>query len=142
MKNKHKRLTLILFILLTSATGLWLILRNFEENIVFFFSPSELEGKTIDKNKTIQVGGLVLHNSIIKHGTSVTFTISDNKSNLTIKFNGLLPNLFREGQGIVAKGKLLNKSHFIAQELLTKHDENYMPKEIYNSLNQNEQRGN
>lgn len=135
MKAKYKRLKLTLLIFSLVSIGLYLILKNFNENIVFFYSPSDLKQKNIE-NTTIRIGGMIVKNSI-KHldDLKVEFIITDQKEEVTIIYKGLLPNLFREGQGIVAKGKYYN-NFFIAFELLAKHDENYMPKEIVNSLKQ------
>jgi cytochrome c-type biogenesis protein CcmE len=127
MKPKYKRLQVIVLCLICAILGLWLILRNFNQNIVFFYTPTELKEQHILKN-VYRVGGLVVKDSIIKldNGLTTQFTISDNQTHLLIRFTGILPSLFREGQGIVAKGKLENDV-FIAQELLAKHDENYKP---------------
>ncbi len=135
MKAKYKRLKLTLLIFSLVCIGLYLILKNFNENIVFFYSPSDLKQNNIE-NTTIRVGGMIVKDSI-KHidDLKVEFIITDQKEEVTIIYEGLLPNLFREGQGIVAKGKY-HDNFFIASELLAKHDENYMPKEIVNSLKQ------
>ncbi len=132
MKLKYKRLQYTVVTIVVISLGLWLVLKNFNENIVFFFSPSELINKDVS-TQTIRVGGLVKKGSIIKKDQTLEFTITDGKADLIIKFQGIPPNLFREGQGIVAKGKLI-ESIFIADELLAKHDENYMPKEVTNAL--------
>lgn len=134
MKAKYKRLQLILIAIICAGFGLWLILKNFNENIVFFYSPTELKVKSVN-NQLIRVGGLVSVNSIIKieDGLTTQFIITDNKNDLVVRFKGVLPNLFRENQGIVAKGKLVDDI-FIANELLAKHDENYMPKEVTKAL--------
>lgn len=131
MKKKYKRLQLIIIIIVLLSTGLWLILKNFNQNIVFFYSPSELKEKSIN-NRTIRVGGFVEENSIEKlnNGLTTKFSLTDGKNNIVIKFTGVLPTLFREKQGIVAQGRFVDDI-FIAKELLTKHDENYKPKEIY-----------
>ena len=134
MKTKYKRLKFIILTIIFISLGLWLILKNFNENIVFFFTPTELREKQII-NKVVRVGGLVVSNSINKRDLTTKFIITDNQTNLTIQFKGLLPNLFREGQGVVAKGKLFDNV-FIADELLAKHDENYMPKEVAKALKQ------
>ncbi len=137
MKPKYKRLKFILMLLFCFSFGLWLILKNFNENIVFFFSPTELKQRPVI-NKVIRVGGLVVKGSITKTQPSITeFLVTDNQEVLKIKFIGLLPGLFRENQGIVAKGKF-NGDVFMAQELLAKHDENYMPKEVAKSLKKGE----
>lgn len=131
MKRKYKRLQLIIITIVVISIGLWLILKNFNQNIVFFYSPSELKEKSIT-NKVIRLGGFVEKNSIIKidNGLTTEFSLTDGKNSLSVKFTGILPTLFREDQGIVAQGKLIDNI-FIAKELLTKHDENYKPKEIY-----------
>ena len=134
MKEKYKRLRLIIVAVCFTSIGLWLILKNFNENIVFFFTPTELRQKSIT-NEIIRVGGLVMKNSITKidDGLITEFIITDNQNNLTIRYKGILPNLFRENQGIVAKGKLIDNI-FIAKELLAKHDENYIPREISKTI--------
>jgi cytochrome c-type biogenesis protein CcmE len=131
MKPKYKRLKLIFIMIICTSLGLWLILSNFNDNIVFFFSPTEL--KSHPTNQIIRVGGLVESNSIKKHHNLVEFKITDQQNDLIIHYEGILPNLFREGQGIVAKGRL-KEDIFIADELLAKHDENYMPKEVAKAL--------
>lgn len=135
MKQKYKRLTLITISILIASFGLWLILDNFNQNITFFYTPAQLDQKNIT-NKIIRVGGLVKSNSIAKlnNGLTTEFIITDAREDLIIRYTGILPNLFRENQGIVAKGKLVDNI-FIAEELLAKHDENYMPKEITNGIN-------
>ncbi len=132
MKPKYKRLKYILISIIFAVLGLWLILKNFNENIIFFFSPTELQHHSVG-DKLIRVGGLVTSITKVPNTSITEFMITDNQTNLTIKYTGLLPNLFREDQGIVAKGKLKN-GIFIAEELLAKHDENYMPQEIAQSL--------
>jgi cytochrome c-type biogenesis protein CcmE len=131
MKPKYKRLQLILIAVIISSIGLWLVLKNFNENIVFFFSPTEVKQKSI--TYVIRVGGIVKKGSIKQDGLITTFSLTDNETNLPISYKGLLPNLFRAEQGIVARGKLVDNI-FIADELLAKHDENYMPKEVADSL--------
>ena len=133
MKPKHKRLTFILIFIVSISLGLWIVLKNFNENIVFFFSPTEIKKQNI-YNQIIRVGGLVRKGSVVKlNATTTEFILTDNQENLLVRFVGILPNLFRDGQGVVAKGKL-EKNIFIADELLAKHDENYMPKEVAESL--------
>lgn len=133
MKPKYKRLKSILISVASIAVGLWLILSNFNENIVFFFSPMELKNKQVI-NQVVRVGGLVRNGSISRLDGFVTeFIITDNQEDLKVRFVGILPNLFRDNQGVVAKGKL-EGDIFIANELLAKHDENYMPKEVAESL--------
>lgn len=111
-----------------------IILNNFSDNMVFFYSPHELEEKNISGDRTIRIGGLVKQESVKKQDNGLTeFIITDLKDEITIIYQGILPPMFREGQGMVAKGKL-NDNKFIADELLTKHDENYMPPEVADAL--------
>lgn len=127
MKTKYKRLQYILIAIICTSLGLWLILKNFNQNIVFFYTPTELKEQLNHKN-IVRVGGLVVEGSILKlqDGITTEFLITDSRNNLQISYTGIVPNLFREGQGVIAKGKLVNEV-FIASELLVKHDENYMP---------------
>ena len=124
-------LTIFLVILLT----IFLILKSLEENVVYFYSPTEIYNKTsISSNVTIRVGGLVKEESINKKGTSINFIITDLKNEIIISYKGLVPNLFAEGKGVVAEGKLRDKKYFIADKILAKHDENYMPPEVKSAL--------
>ena len=112
-----------------------MVLRSLEENVVYFFSPTEIYNKTnISFNKKIRVGGLVKMNSISKNETSINFIITDLKKEIVVSYNGLVPNLFSEGKGVVAEGKLKDKKYFIADKILAKHDENYMPPEVNKAL--------
>ena len=121
--------------LISAAIVIFLVLRSLEENVVYFFSPTEIYNKTnISFNKKIRVGGLVKMNSISKNETSINFVITDLKKEIVVSYNGLVPNLFSEGQGVVAEGKLKDKKYFIADKILAKHDENYMPPEVYKAL--------
>ena len=121
--------------LISVAIVIFVVLRSLEENVVYFFSPTEIYNKTnISFNKKIRVGGLVKMNSISKNETSINFVITDLKKEIVVSYNGLVPNLFSEGQGVVAEGKLKDKKYFIADKILAKHDENYMPPEVYKAL--------
>lgn len=134
MNQKYKRLYFIIISLSSIAIGLWFISKNFKDNIVFFYTPTELKNQVVSSHKVIRVGGLVLKGSIKKlDSISAEFIITDQQEKLLIRYKGILPNLFRDGQGIVAKGKLA-KDIFIADEILAKHDENYIPKEVYSSI--------
>lgn len=112
------------------------MLRSFNNNIVFFISPSDIKEEHYSTDKIIRIGGLVKENSLnfIKNGEITEFIITDLNKDISVLYEGILPNLFREGQGMVAKGKFNDNNIFIALELLTKHDENYMPKEVVESL--------
>ena len=121
--------------LISVAIVIFVVLRSLEENVVYFFSPTEIYNKTnISFNKKIRVGGLVKMNSISKNETSINFVITDLKKEIVVSYNGLVPNLFSEGKGVVAEGKLRDKKYFIADKILAKHDENYMPSEVYKAL--------
>ena len=128
----------IYFLLISSFLALiliFLVLRSLEENVVYFFSPSEINKKTnISFNSKIRVGGLVKIDSVKKNDTSVNFIITDLKKEIIVSYNGLLPNLFSEGKGVIAEGKLKDKKYLIADKILAKHDENYMPPEVSKAL--------
>jgi|TARA_B100001964_G_scaffold175546_1_gene193335 cytochrome c-type biogenesis protein CcmE len=109
----------------------FVVLKSLEANVVYFFSPSELYSKEdISFNKKIRVGGLVKDGSIINNETSINFIVTDLNSEIIVSYKGSLPNLFSEGKGVVVEGKLKDKKYFIADKILAKHDENYMPPEI------------
>jgi len=110
-------------------------LRSLEENVVYFLSPTEIYNKTnITFDKTIRIGGLVKTNSISKNETSISFIITDLKKEIIVSYEGIVPNLFSEGKGVVAEGKLKDKKYFVASKILAKHDENYMPPEVSKAL--------
>jgi cytochrome c-type biogenesis protein CcmE len=137
--NKKKRIIFISGVFFICLISVIFVITNFKNNIVFFYSPSELKNPQISTKATkkiTRVGGLVKKNSFKKiSNIEVEFVVTDLNKDLTINYHGLLPNLFKEGQGVVAKGKLDQISHkFIASELLVKHDEKYMPPEVAKSL--------
>ena len=139
MRKANKKKQRIIFVIATSIislAALLFIITNFNNNIVFFYSPSELKNIRISDKKIIRVGGLVRKGSIRSLPNSILeFTITDLEEELKIQYQGIKPNLFREKQGMIAKGFLDKKNDiFIAQELLAKHDENYMPPEVAKSL--------
>ena len=134
-KNAKKRAILLTLLLLLSAVTIFLIFKSLEENIVYFFTPSEIYNKqNISLNKTIRVGGLVKENSISKEQNSIRFIITDFKKEIIVSYSGLIPNLFSEGKGVIAEGVLKDKKYFIAEKILAKHDENYMPPEVTKAL--------
>jgi len=134
-KNAKKRAIVLTLLLLLSAVTIFLIFKSLEENIVYFFTPSEIYNKqNISFNKTIRVGGLVKMDSIIKEQNSVKFIITDFKKEIIVSYSGLIPNLFSEGKGVIAEGELKDKKYFIAEKILAKHDENYMPPEVAKAL--------
>ena len=134
-KKAKKRAILLTLLLLLSAVTIFLIFKSLEENIVYFFTPSEIYNKqNISLNKTIRVGGLVKENSISKEQNSIRFIITDFKKEIIVSYSGLIPNLFSEGKGVIAEGVLKDKKYFIAEKILAKHDENYMPPEVTKAL--------
>ena len=139
MNAKYRRLFITIIIILTLGLATKLILMALEDNIVYFYTPNDLIekfGDTQNIQKKIRIGGLVLESSIKKEGEKTIFMITDRKKEVKIEFNGPLPDLFREGQGIVAEG-IFKNNNFIASEVLAKHDENYMPPEVADALKKN-----
>ena len=134
MKRKHKRLTFAIIAMLLLGFATFLVLTAFEDNIVFFYSPTELKDKNVSDGRNIRIGGLVEDGSVKKNdGAIILFRVTDLKSTIKVSYKGLLPDLFREGQGVVAEGKL-KKGIFIASSVLAKHDEKYMPPEVADAL--------
>ena len=114
---------------------IFFVLKSLEKNLVYFYSPTEIYNKTnISFNTKIRVGGLVKDKSIVKKGNAINFVITDLKNEIIVTYNGIVPNLFSEGKGVVAEGKLKDKKYFIAKKILAKHDENYMPPEVSKAL--------
>ena len=114
---------------------IFIILKSLEENVVYFFSPTEIYNKSdLSLNKKVRVGGLVKEGSINREEDTINFIITDLKNEILVSYNGLVPNLFSEGKGVVAEGKLNDKKYFIAYKILAKHDEKYMPREVSKAL--------
>ena len=133
-KVKLRFAVLVLF-LIVAVLLLVFILRSLEENVVYFFSPTEVNNKeNISFNETIRIGGLVKKNSINKKKNSINFVITDLNNEIVVTYSGSVPNLFSEEKGVVAEGKLKDKKYFIAEKILAKHDENYMPPEVSKAL--------
>ena len=134
-KKVKSRIFILSLLVILAALVIFVILRSLEENVVYFFSPTEIYNKTdITLDKKIRIGGLVKKNSVSKNNTSVNFIITDLKKEISVSYNGIVPNLFSEGKGVVAEGKLKDKKYFIADKILAKHDENYMPPEVSKAL--------
>ena len=134
-KKVKSRFFLLIISLISVAIVIFVVLRSLEENVVYFFSPTEIYNKTnISFDKKIRVGGLVKFNSVSKNETSINFIITDLKKEIVVSYNGLVPNLFSEGKGVVAEGKLKDRKYFVADKILAKHDENYMPPEVNEAL--------
>jgi cytochrome c-type biogenesis protein CcmE len=134
MKRKHKRLTFVAIALLLLAAASGLVLTAFEDSIVFFFSPTDILAKKPTPEKRLRLGGLVEEGSLTNlGGGTVSFKVTDTAQTVPVNYKGILPDLFREGQGIVAEGRYINEV-FIADEVLAKHDENYMPPEVAEAI--------
>jgi len=137
-KKVKSRIFFLFIAIVLSALVIFVILRSLEENVVYFFSPTEIYNKTnISFNEKIRIGGLVKENSISKKNSSINFIITDLKKEIIVSYKGIVPNLFAEGKGVVAEGKLKDKKYFVANKILAKHDENYMPPEIIKALEKN-----
>ena len=136
-KKVKSRIFFLFFLSILAVAVIFFTLRSLEENVVYFLSPTEIYNKTdISFKKKIRVGGLVKINSINKNETSISFIITDLSKEIIVSYNGLVPNLFSEGKGVVAEGKLKDKKYFIADKILAKHDENYMPPEVAKALDE------
>jgi len=134
-KRVKSRIFFLSFIFLIAVSIVFFALTSLKDNVVYFLSPTEIHNKSdISFNKKIRVGGLVKIGSINKEGNMVNFVITDLKNEIIVSYSGLIPNLFSEGKGVVAEGKLNDKKYFIASKILAKHDENYMPPEVSEAL--------
>ena len=126
---RKKRLYNILLVSLFSVSGISLILYSLNSNLDYFFTPTELKDQNISSDKRIKIGGMVLEGSVFRNDSNISFTVTDYESFVRVEFKGIVPDLFQEGSGVVALG-YLNDEVFYAEEVLAKHDENYMPPNI------------
>jgi len=135
-QRKKTRMLLVVSGLLMLGVATVIVLAAFEDNVVFFFGPSEVVEKNLDPGQKFRIGGLVADGSVaqLDDGVTTRFDITDQVEAVTVQYTGLLPDLFREGQGIVALGALNENGIFVAQEVLAKHDENYMPAEAVEAM--------
>jgi cytochrome c-type biogenesis protein CcmE len=136
MTRKQRRLTLIGLALLILGLAAALALSALRDNIVFFHSPTEIAAKKIEPGTRFRLGGLVKQGSVKREGLQARFEVTDGNSSLPVLYVGVLPDLFREGQGVVAEGALESGGTFRADTVLAKHDENYMPREVVDALKQ------
>ena len=141
--KRKRRLYAILSIVVGVAATVSLSLTAFQENLLYYFSPSEVHAGEVPQGRNIRVGGMVVEGSVNRPGQGlvVQFILTDYGEKVTVEYEGILPDLFREGQGIIAMGQLNKNNTFIASEVLAKHDENYMPSEVADSLKQTHQSG-
>ena len=141
MNKRSRRKVLILAIVFGVAVAAVLGLTAFEENLLYFYSPTQVKAGEAPDTHSFRVGGLVVDGSVNRAPDSlkIVFDITDNAEIMSVEYTGILPDLFREGQGIVAMGSLQADGRFVAQEVLAKHDENYMPPEVADALKASEQ---
>lgn len=133
MKLRHKRIAIAAGIVAVVGTAAALVLSAFQSNLVFFYSPSQIAAHEAPANRTFRLGGLVVADSVKRDGVRVAFVVTDTAKTVPVQFEGILPDLFKEGKGVVAQGQLQN-GVFVAKEVLAKHDENYMPPEAAEAL--------
>lgn len=140
MKPRHKKLAIIASSVTALGVASVLVLNAFQSNLVFFFSPTQVANKEAPLGKSFRIGGLVEEGSVKRQGDGVTvsFAVTDTAQVIPVVYTGILPDLFKEGKGVVAQGKLGDNGVFRADEVLAKHDENYMPPEAASALDQAE----
>ncbi|MDH5437044.1 MAG: cytochrome c maturation protein CcmE [Gammaproteobacteria bacterium] len=134
--KRKRRLTFVVLILIGVGIAVALMITAFQQNMMYFITPTEVAAGTVPEGRTIRLGGLVTEGSLKKEndGVTVNFKVTDNAHEVAVRYTGILPDLFKEGQGIIAMGKLNSTGLFIADEVLAKHDENYMPPEVMEAL--------
>jgi len=134
-KRVKSRIVFLVSLMTITAVVIFFVLKSLEKSVVYFLSPSEIyETPNISSGKIIRIGGLVKEKSIIKDQTSIKFIITDLKNEINVSYNGIVPNLFSEGKGVIVEGHLRDKKYFVANSILAKHDENYMPPEVIKAL--------
>ncbi len=133
MKPRQKRITLAFVAVAVLGAVVALVLSAFQSNLVFFYSPSQISNNEAPVGRTLRLGGLVVADSVKRDGVKVRFQVTDTAQTIPVEFVGILPDLFKEGKGVVAQGQLKDGT-FVAKEVLAKHDENYMPPEAAEAL--------
>lgn len=136
MTPRQRRTTLIIGGLVAIGISTFFVLRAFNENLVFFYTPTQISSKEAPINKNFRIGGMVVQNSLQREpgGLKVAFVVTDMVNSIPVEYSGILPDLFKEGKGVVAQGKLNDQGVFVASQVLAKHDENYMPPEAKSAL--------
>jgi cytochrome c-type biogenesis protein CcmE len=134
MKPRHKKMALAAGLLAVVGVGVGLILSAFNSNIQFSYTPTQIAAKEAPVGRTFRVGGLVQAGTVAREGVTVRFTVTDTTKAVPVRYEGILPDLFKEGKGVVAQGQLGNDGVFVAREVLAKHDENYMPPEAADAM--------
>ena len=138
MKTRHKRIAIAGGVLVSVGAIAALVLNAFQSNLVFFYSPSQIAANEAPQARTFRLGGMVEQGSVKREGVSVNFVVTDTAKTIPVRFEGILPDLFKEGKGVVAQGQLQD-GVFVAREVLAKHDENYMPPEAAEALKKAQQ---
>ena len=133
MKPRHKRLAIAVGVVAAVGVAVALVLDAFQSNLVFFYSPSQIAAHEAPANRTFRLGGMVEQGSVKREGVTVRFVVTDTAKTVPVRYEGILPDLFKEGKGVVAQGQL-HDGVFVAREVLAKHDENYMPPEAAEAL--------
>ena len=135
--KRRKMLIIVVVVIVGAAAGTGLMLKAFQENLLYFYSPTQVRNGEAPVSRSFRIGGLVTEGSVTRDEETllVSFDLTDTVSHVTVNYEGILPDLFREGQGIVANGKLRGDGVFVASQVLAKHDENYMPPEVADALN-------
>jgi cytochrome c-type biogenesis protein CcmE len=134
MTPRQKRFSLIIGGLVVLALAAGFVLNAFQSNLVFFFTPTQVAQGEAPKTKVFRVGGMVKEGSVKRDQTVIEFVVTDTARDIPVRYSGLLPDLFKEGKGVVAQGRLDDQGLFVASEVLAKHDENYMPPEAQHAL--------
>jgi len=134
VKPRHKRFAAIGIGVVALGAATALVLKAFEENLVFFFTPTQVAAQEAPQGRTFRIGGMVEKGSVRREGVEVRFTVTDMAKSIPVAYRGALPDLFREGKGVVAQGQLGADGVFTAREVLAKHDENYMPPEAKHAM--------
>jgi len=134
--KRKQRLIFVMVLIVGFGAAIGLSLFAFQKNLLYFYSPSQIASGEVETGQMFRLGGLVVEGSVVRESDGITtvFDLTDTAGNITVSYTGLLPDLFREGQGIVAQGKINQQGVFVAQEVLAKHDENYMPPEVAEAL--------
>ena len=134
MKPRHKKAAVIAGVLCAVGAATALVLNAFNSNLVFFYTPSQIALKEAPTGRTFRVGGMVESGTVKREGVTVRFNVTDTAKTVSVRYEGVLPDLFKEGKGVVAQGQLGPDGVFVAREVLAKHDENYMPPEAADAL--------
>ena len=138
MKPRHKRAAIIAGGLAAIGLASYFVLNAFQSNLVFFFTPSQVAAGEAPQNRTFRIGGMVKEGSVKRDNLTVSFVVTDSLKEVPVSYTGILPDLFKEGKGVVAQGQIKDGNKFTASEVLAKHDENYMPPEAQHALDQAE----